>query len=254
MGLVSEGDQVSVLEGRNAADWMLEVTSVTAATKLGVDFAQVYAESTLARCVASGSMHKRVPPAALSDMEAVVDACGQPAEGSVPLEQLPNKKIGFLAQLRMLLWRFNIVYWRVPQYNLFRVGATALVVRVFTTNQLHGLCLQPHGQLTQGLVFGSMFFGQGSNVENAQELTNILGSMYLSVRCISSCHCEQRSMLTGGVLGQHQHVYRHASGVHAAPRVLSPALCGHVQCRAIRAGTGVTCMVAHAFPHALHRC
>ena len=50
LGQVPEGDQVSVLEGKNAADWMLEVTCVPAATKLGVDFAQLYQESKLARC------------------------------------------------------------------------------------------------------------------------------------------------------------------------------------------------------------
>lgn len=54
MGQVSDGDEVSVLEGKNAADWMLEVTSAMAASKLGVDFAQLYQESTLARCVAVG--------------------------------------------------------------------------------------------------------------------------------------------------------------------------------------------------------
>lgn len=62
-------------------------------------------------------------------MDALVTVHAQPAEGSIPLEQLPNKKIGLALQLRMLLWRFNIVYWRVPEYNLFRVGATVLVVR-----------------------------------------------------------------------------------------------------------------------------
>lgn len=38
------------LEARNAADWMLEVTSVDAAAKLGVNFAEVFRESALARC------------------------------------------------------------------------------------------------------------------------------------------------------------------------------------------------------------
>ena len=52
MGHVSDGDQMSALEGKNAADWMLEVTSITAANKLGVDFAHVYRESKLARCAA----------------------------------------------------------------------------------------------------------------------------------------------------------------------------------------------------------
>ena len=64
------------------------------------------------------------------DMEALVDACAQPEDSSVPLEQLPNKKVTFLVQLHMLLWRFNVVYWRVPEYSLFRVGATLVVVRV----------------------------------------------------------------------------------------------------------------------------
>ena len=61
----------------------------------------------------------------------LVDLHAQPDNSSVPLEQLPNKKVGLLAQLRMLLWRFNIVYWRVPQYNLFRIGATVFVVREY---------------------------------------------------------------------------------------------------------------------------
>lgn len=62
-------------------------------------------------------------------MEALVDMHAQPEDSSVPLEQLPNKKVGQLTQLHKLLWRFNIVYWRVPEYNLFRIGATVLVVR-----------------------------------------------------------------------------------------------------------------------------
>ncbi len=52
-----EGKGDDTFEARNAADWMLEVTSVDAATRLGVDFAEVFRESDLARCVWGGGVH-----------------------------------------------------------------------------------------------------------------------------------------------------------------------------------------------------
>ena len=42
-----------------------------------------------------------------------------------------------------------------------------------------------HTYISQGLIFGSMFFGQGSTVDDATQLTNVLGSMYLSVRFVA---------------------------------------------------------------------
>ncbi len=63
------------------------------------------------------------------EIEALVDQQAVPEKGTQPLEQLPNRKVGFGVQLRMLLWRFNVVYWRAPQYTLFRVFLTILIVR-----------------------------------------------------------------------------------------------------------------------------
>ena len=72
-----------------------------------------------------------------SEMDALVDLHAQPDDSSVPLEQLPNKKVGLLTQLHKLLWRFNIVYWRSPQYTLFRLMVTIVIVRLYSTYCLH---------------------------------------------------------------------------------------------------------------------
>lgn len=41
-------------DGFNPATWMLEVTALGPEQKLGIDFADIYAESDLCRCVRLG--------------------------------------------------------------------------------------------------------------------------------------------------------------------------------------------------------
>ena len=94
-----------------------------------------------------------------SEIEALVELHAQPDDSSVPLELLTNKKVGLLTQLHKLLWRFNIVYWRVPEYNLFRIGATVLVVREYCC----GSCCNEYTHLhITGLDFWQHVLWSGS--------------------------------------------------------------------------------------------
>lgn len=62
------------------------------------------------------------------DMDDLVADCEVPVEGTMPIEQMPSKKISFWRQLIILMWRFMVVYWRSPQYTLFRIFVTAVIV------------------------------------------------------------------------------------------------------------------------------
>lgn len=124
------------------------------------------------------------------EVDALTDKHAVPEDGAIPLEQMPNKKIKFLQQLRMLLWRFNVVYWRAPQYTLFRIFLTIVIVRrmcLMCVQMRFSMWLACRGQhavpTTQGLVFGSMFWGIGRTLNTLTDVSNNLGSLFASVRC-----------------------------------------------------------------------
>lgn len=63
-----------------------------------------------------------------------------------------------LQQYKVLLDRYFKSYWRSPPYN-----TTRLILAVVS-----------------GLIFGSFFFGKGDKYETPQDITNVLGSLFLT--------------------------------------------------------------------------
>ncbi|BDA51445.1 ABC transporter G family member 36 [Coccomyxa sp. Obi] len=136
-----------VAEGINPATWMLEVTSLGSEEKLGVDFAELYAESELSRGTQDLVARLQVP-----------DPKSQPLHFDKQFARSP------LAQFKLILAKNFTVYWRTPEYNAVRMLSTTLL----------------------GLLFGSIYWGIGSLRGNAQTIQNIIGALVVSAMFIGT--------------------------------------------------------------------
>ncbi|KAK9857560.1 hypothetical protein WJX84_006546, partial [Apatococcus fuscideae] len=128
----------TIQEGINPASWMLEITTVSAEEVVGQDFADIYAASDLFR-----------------RSEELIERHKVPKEGSTPIhcdKPYPNS---YLKQTKLLLWKFNLVYWRTPQYNAVRIAFTSLF----------------------GLVVGAIYWRLGAARGDVIAIQNVLGAL-----------------------------------------------------------------------------
>ncbi|GLJ43783.1 hypothetical protein SUGI_0911510 [Cryptomeria japonica] len=128
-----------ITEGYNPATWMLEVSSPSAEVQLGIDFAEVYAGS---------SLYQR--------NQALIKELNTPAPGSMDLHFSTQYSQTFFVQCIACLWKQHWSYWRNPPYN---------VVRIFFT-------------IVSALMFGSIFWKLGRKTQKQQDVNNILGALY----------------------------------------------------------------------------
>ncbi|KAG8093344.1 hypothetical protein GUJ93_ZPchr0012g19366 [Zizania palustris] len=120
---------------------MLEVTSTSMETKLGVNFARIYTESTMCK-----------------DMDALVKGLSMPPPGTNDLHfptRFPQK---FWEQFKACLWKQCLSHWRTPSYNLVRIA--------FMT--------------VSSIIFGVLYWQKGNirHINDQQSLFTILGCMY----------------------------------------------------------------------------
>ncbi|KAI5579409.1 hypothetical protein BDE02_08G087600 [Populus trichocarpa] len=134
----------------NPATWMLEVTSRSAEAELGVDFAQIYRESTLYK-----------------ENKQLVEQLSSPISGSKDLHFPSRFPQNGWEQLKACIWKQNLSYWRSPAYNLIRI------FYIFSGS----------------VLFGLLFWQQGKRIENHQDLFNILGSMYSAIIFFGISNC-----------------------------------------------------------------
>ncbi|RZC90242.1 hypothetical protein C5167_028332 [Papaver somniferum] len=127
--------------GYNPAAWMLDVSSASVEAQLDVDFAEVYANSTL---------YQR-------NRELIKDL-STPAPGSQDLHFPTEYSQDFITQCKACFWKQRWSYWRNPKYN---------AVRLFTTTVI-------------GILFGVIFKDKGDKTSKQQDLQNLLGAMYSS--------------------------------------------------------------------------
>ncbi|XBI80345.1 hypothetical protein VPH35_089539 [Triticum aestivum] len=125
----------------NPSTWMLEVTSTSMELQLGVDFAQMYRESSMCK-----------------DKDMLVKRLSIPVPGTSDLHfptQFPQK---FREQFKACFWKQCLSYWRTPSYNLVRM--------VFIT--------------VACIFFGVLFWQKGNfnRINDQQGLITILGCMY----------------------------------------------------------------------------
>ncbi|KAG5525539.1 hypothetical protein RHGRI_031994 [Rhododendron griersonianum] len=121
----------------NPATWMLEVTSKSAEAELGIDFAQVYMNSVLYK-----------------NNKALVNSLSIPPD---------SKKLHFATrfsqdgwgQFKSCLWKQHLSYWRNPSYTLMRSMYS----------------------LISSLLFGILFWDQGTKIDNQLRLSNVLAAI-----------------------------------------------------------------------------
>ncbi|KAK9101862.1 hypothetical protein Sjap_019116 [Stephania japonica] len=131
-----------IKDGYNPATWMLEVTTISQEGILGVDFAELYKQSDL---------YQR--------NKQRIRELSSPAPGSSDLHFSTTYSQPFLTQCMACLWKQNLSYWRNPPYTAVRLFFTVFIA----------------------LMFGSIFWKQGSKTSRQQDLFNALGSMYAAV-------------------------------------------------------------------------
>ncbi|KAL3515880.1 hypothetical protein ACH5RR_022782 [Cinchona calisaya] len=131
-----------IKNNHNPATWMLEITSTSSEAGLGVDFAQIYKNSTL-----------------FEENMVLVKKLSVPSPGSKVLNFPTRFSLNGWGQFKACLWKQFWSYWRSPSYNLTRF--------LFI--------------LLSSLIFGVLFWDQGEKINDQQGLFNILGSMYIAV-------------------------------------------------------------------------
>uniref|UniRef100_A0A7N1A3M5 ABC transporter domain-containing protein n=2 Tax=Kalanchoe fedtschenkoi TaxID=63787 RepID=A0A7N1A3M5_KALFE len=139
-----------IKEKYNPATWMLEVSSVAAEVRLGMDFAEYYKSS---------SLHER--------NEALVKELSTPPPASKGLYFTSQYSQPTMEQFKSCLWKQWWTYWRSPDYNL---------VRFFFT-------------LVAALLVGTIFWRVGSKRETSTDLTMIIGAMYSAVLFVGINNC-----------------------------------------------------------------
>ncbi|KAI0487906.1 hypothetical protein KFK09_027729 [Dendrobium nobile] len=134
----------------NPATWMLEVSSIAAEARLGMDFAEYYKTSAL---------HQR--------NKTLVNDLSKPDPGSSDLYFSSTYSQSLYGQFKACLWKQWWTYWRSPDYNLVRFCFT-----LFTA-----------------LLLGSIFWRVGNRRGDANDLRIVIGAMYAAVLFVGVNNC-----------------------------------------------------------------
>ncbi|KAK4784725.1 hypothetical protein SAY86_019093 [Trapa natans] len=129
-------------DGYNPATWMLDVSTPAAEALLGVDFAEVYAKS---------SLYQR--------NQELIKELSTPVPGAKDLYFPTEYSQPFITQCKACFWKQHWSYWRNPQYNAIRFFMTTVI----------------------GVLFGLIFWQKGQDTTKQQDLMNLLGAMYSAV-------------------------------------------------------------------------
>ncbi|THG03516.1 hypothetical protein TEA_013726 [Camellia sinensis var. sinensis] len=131
-----------ITEGYNPATWMLDVSSTAVEAQLDVDFAEIYANSDLYR-----------------RNQELIKELSTPALGTNDLYFPTKYSQSFLTQCLACFWKQHWSYWRNSQYNAIRFFMTIVI----------------------GIIFGVIFLGKGSKIQQQQDLLNLLGATYSAI-------------------------------------------------------------------------
>ncbi|ESW22604.1 hypothetical protein PHAVU_005G166500 [Phaseolus vulgaris] len=135
----------------NPATWMLEVSSIAAEVRLGMDFAEYYKSS---------SLYQR--------NKALIRELSAPPPGAKDLYFPTQYSQSTWEQFKSCLWKQWLTYWRSPDYNL---------VRFFFT-------------LAVALVVGTVFWRVGEKRGSSSDLNTIIGALYGSIFFVGVNNCQ----------------------------------------------------------------
>ncbi|KAL6905801.1 hypothetical protein ACP4OV_003402 [Aristida adscensionis] len=142
-----------IKDNYNPSTWMLEITSTSMEAQLGVDFAQIYRDSSM--CKDKYALVKRlsIPPPGTNDLHFPT--------------LFPQK---FWEQFKACLWKQCLSYWRTPSYNLVRT--------VFIT--------------VTCIAYGVLYWQQGNinHINDQQGLFTIMGCMYGTTLFVGINNCQ----------------------------------------------------------------
>ncbi|KAH7866893.1 hypothetical protein Vadar_026399 [Vaccinium darrowii] len=139
-----------IKEKCNPATWMLEVSSIAAEVRLGMDFADHYKSSAL---------YQR--------NKALVKELSAPPLGAKDLYFPRQYSLSSWGQFKSCLWKQWWTYWRTPEYNLLRFFFT----------------------LAAALMIGTVFWQISKKRNNSGDLTTIIGAMYSAVLFVGINNC-----------------------------------------------------------------
>jgi ABC-type multidrug transport system permease subunit len=139
-----------IKEKYNPATWMLEVSSVAAEVKLGMDFAEYHTSS---------SLHQR--------NKALVKELSTPPGGAKDLYFSSQYSQSPWGQFKSCLWKQWWTYWRSPDYNLVRYSFT----------------------LAAALMVGTIFWNVGTKRDSVSDLITVIGAMYAAVLFVGINNC-----------------------------------------------------------------
>jgi len=128
-----------IMEGYNPATWILEISSAAMETQLGVDFGELYRNS---------SLHEQ--------NMTLVKELSNPVSGSQDLYFPSHYSQSILGQLGACLWKQQLTYWRSPTYNLVRFSFSAITA----------------------ILFGTIFWDTGRQHDTTQNLFTVMGASY----------------------------------------------------------------------------
>ncbi|KAM6568607.1 hypothetical protein CsatB_016592 [Cannabis sativa] len=131
-----------IKDGYNPATWMLEITDPYFEAQINVDFAEIYAKS---------SLYQR--------NQELINELSTPTPGSDDLHFPTKYSQPFLVQCKACFWKQHWSYWRNPEYNAIRFFSTTII----------------------GAIFGIVFWNKGQQMTKQQDVMNILGGMFLVV-------------------------------------------------------------------------
>ncbi|XP_059456290.1 ABC transporter G family member 35-like [Corylus avellana] len=139
-----------IKEKYNPATWMLEVSSMAAEVRLGMDFAEHYKSSSLCQRNKALVRELSTPPPGAKDLYFTTQYSQSP-----------------WGQFKSCLWKQWWTYWRSPDYNL---------VRTFFT-------------IIAALMMGTIFWRVGSKREDSGDISMVIGAMYGSVLFVGINNC-----------------------------------------------------------------
>ncbi|XVF26439.1 hypothetical protein REPUB_Repub14bG0016500 [Reevesia pubescens] len=131
-----------IKDGYNPATWMLEISTPAVEGQLNVDFAEIYAKS---------SLYQR--------NQELIKELSTPAPESKDLYFPIKYSQPFLSQCKICFLKQHWSYMRNPQYNAIRFFITFIV----------------------GILFGLIFWNKGQQIAKQQDVLNFFGAMYSAV-------------------------------------------------------------------------
>ncbi|KAL8154455.1 hypothetical protein V2J09_012215 [Rumex salicifolius] len=131
-----------IRDGYNPATWMLEISTPQVESQLSVDFAEIFATSSL-----------------FQFNQQLIEEQSTPASDSQDLYFPTKYSRPYLSQFKACFWKHYRSYWRNPSYNAIRFSVTIAI----------------------GLLFGVIYWKQGSKLDDMQNVMNLVGAIYTAV-------------------------------------------------------------------------